>query len=84
VAQDEGDRELDEADADVVGELGELVGCFELALVVGQVEVEPVGQALTGDRRGSFGGVLAVAARKPVGCQKSAWPVSCSDDQRQL
>jgi hypothetical protein len=41
VAQDEGDRELDEADAGVGGELGELAGCFELALVVGQVEVEP-------------------------------------------
>jgi hypothetical protein len=46
VAQDEGDRELDEAD---VGVVGELAGCFELALVVGQVEVEPVGQALAGD-----------------------------------
>jgi hypothetical protein len=57
--------ELDEADAAVADELGELAGCFELALVAGQVEVEPAGQALTGDRRGSFGGVLAVAARKP-------------------
>ena len=62
MAQDEGDRELDEADADVVGELGELAGCFELALVVGQVEVEPVGQVLAGGRCGSLGGVLAVAA----------------------
>jgi hypothetical protein len=48
VAQDEGDRELDEADAGVVGELGELAGCFEFALVLGQAEVEPVGQALAG------------------------------------
>jgi hypothetical protein len=48
VAQDEGDRELDEADAGVVGELGELAGWFEFALVFGQVEVEPVGQALAG------------------------------------
>lgn len=43
VAQDEGDREFDEGDVGVAGELGQLAGCLELALVFGQVGVEPVG-----------------------------------------
>jgi hypothetical protein len=29
-------------------------------------------------------GALGLDGCGPVGCQKSAWPVSCSDDQRQL
>jgi hypothetical protein len=31
----------------------------------------------------AVGMLFAVRTGQPVGCQKSAWPVSCSDDQGQ-
>ena len=40
MVDDEGDRELDERQAGVVGDLGELLDRFELALVLGQRHVE--------------------------------------------
>ena len=46
VVEDEGDRELDQRDAGLVGELGELLDGVELALVGGRREVEALGQPL--------------------------------------
>jgi hypothetical protein len=50
VVRDEGDRQLEERDPGIVGELRELVGGVELALVGGQREVVAVGEPLA--RRG--------------------------------
>jgi hypothetical protein len=35
----------------------------------------------TPGRDSQLGGGIAADRPRPVGCQKSAWPVSCSDDQ---
>jgi len=44
VVQDEGDRELDQRDPRLLGELGELLGGIELVLVVRIGEVEALGE----------------------------------------
>ena len=62
VAEHEGDRQLDEGDPGLVGQLGERLGGVELALVLGQGQVEPVGESLAGRRRRPGLFVLAVAA----------------------
>src|SRR6185295_13752521 len=64
VAQHERDGQVDQAEAGLLGDLGEGVGGVELALVVGQRHVEPVG----GPGRGRGAGVLvlAVAAGEPA------------------
>ena len=54
VADDEGYRELDERDAGVVGELGELFDGVELALVHGERHVKTVDQSLPGHRNRSL------------------------------
>jgi hypothetical protein len=46
VVEDEGDGELDERDAGLLGELGQLFDGIELALVERVGEVEALGQAL--------------------------------------
>jgi hypothetical protein len=46
VAQDERDRQLDQRQTRLVGQLGQLLGGVELALVLRQGQVEAVGQAL--------------------------------------
>ena len=48
VVDDEGDGQLDQREAGVVGDLGELLDGFELALVLGQRHVEARGQPLAG------------------------------------
>ena len=48
VAQNERDGQLDEADTGLVGETGEGLGGVELALVIREGQVEPVGQAGAG------------------------------------
>ena len=63
---------------------------FSADPVPGQVDLRRPGVSLS---RGELaegtvrpGGVvmLKVFGQHPAGCQKSAWPVSCSDDQRRL
>ena len=46
VVDDEGDRQLDQRDAGVVGDLRELLDGLELALVLGQRHVEARGEPL--------------------------------------
>jgi hypothetical protein len=60
VAQDEGDGQLDQADGGLFGEPGEGFGGVELALVLRQGTVEPVGQTLAGV--GCRAGLLVFAA----------------------
>ena len=49
MAHHEGDGQLDQRQARLVGQLGELLGGVQLAPVLGQGQVEAVGQALPGD-----------------------------------
>ena len=65
MAQDEGDRQLDQGDPRLIGQLGELFGGIELALVGGQGDVEPVGGPGRGGRAG-LPGSGTVAARQPA------------------
>src|SRR5688572_21708948 len=69
VVGDERDGELDQRDAGVVGDAGELLDRFELALVLGQRHVEARHEALTGGRGG--GAVGAPVAREPAATQRA-------------
>ena len=73
VVEHEGDGELDEGDAGLVGELRELLDGVELALVGGQREVEALGQPL-GARRGLLAACPCAsgrtASRRSAGCRR--------------
>jgi hypothetical protein len=65
VVGDEGDRQLDERQAGVVGDLGKLLDRFELALVLGQRRVEALGQPLAGRRDGELSAVQLPDSQPP-------------------
>jgi hypothetical protein len=72
MAQDERDRQLDQADPGLVGELGELLGGLELALVLRQRHVEAVGEPSAGRRHRALDlGVLAIAPRQPAARERA-------------
>jgi hypothetical protein len=64
VAQDEADSHIDQADPGLVGELAELVGGIELALVSRGAHVEARARPGRRGRRG--GSVFAVPAGEPA------------------
>jgi hypothetical protein len=70
VAEDERDRELDEGDPRLLGELGELLDGIKLALVGGLRQVEALGK-LASARRGLLG-VRCPCASGPTASRRSA------------
>src|SRR4051812_14372559 len=70
VADDERERQLDQAHAALLGELAERVGGVELALIAGVVHVVAGGQALRAPRLRQVL-ALAVVARQPAAGQRA-------------
>ena len=84
VAHDERDRHLDQRDPGLLGELGELLGGVELALVGRDRQVEASGWAARREV-GPAVGVLALAAGEPAAGQRAvgdhAHPVALAGGQ---
>src|ERR1039458_10171433 len=72
VADHERDREVDERDTGLLGELGQRVGRVELALISREREVIAGGQTLRAGRGGRRL-TLAPAARQPAAGERAPW-----------
>ena len=66
MVDDEGDRELDERHAGLVGDLGELLDGFELALVLGQRHVEARDESLPAGEVGALSALQRPDSQPPA------------------